>query len=95
MILVFSCLFFHAACLVTDMFAWFLMLLLSFLMGLMFLFFFRMLFVLFFFWLDVWYFSMFLLFFYIRCLMVFDLFAGFCFLIGFDVSCCFLVVARS
>lgn len=28
--------------------------------------------------------------------MVFDLFAGFCFLIGFDVSCCFfLVVARS
>ena len=58
-------------------------------------FFFRMLFVLFFFWLDVWYFSMFLLFFYIRCLMVFDLFAGFCFLIGFDVSCCFLVVARS
>ena len=95
MILVFSCLFFHAACLVTDMFAWFLMLLLSFLMGLMFLFFFECCLFFFSFGWMFGIFSMFLLFFYIRCLMVFDLFAGFCFLIGFDVSCCFLVVARS
>lgn len=91
MILVFYCWFFHAV-------AWLLICLLVFLMLLLYKFFdgfdagwmfgiFCNVFAFFFFkyiYIDI------------RCLMVFDLFAGFCFLIGFDVSCCFfLVVARS